>query len=221
MRICLAVLLCAVPALAQVAGSANKTYQTEQQRQGMLATLSAPDRAARLRAEAILAAMELKPGMTVADLGTGGGAMLPSLSAAVGPSGKVIAEDIFPDFLARARKDHAALPNITYLLGTEKDARLPRSSVDVALTVDAYHHYDYPAEMLAGIRAGLKPGGRFVVVDYLRRPGAMDSGANVMEHIRLDREDVIKEVESNGFRLLKTLEHVPGRQYIAVFVLRR
>lgn len=201
---------------AQVADKANQHYRTAEGRQGMLGNLGAADRAQRIKGEAIIKALKLQPGMTVADLGTGAGALLPLLSAAVGPQGRVLAEDIFPDFLDRARTQHKPFTNISFVLGTERDANLPAASTDVAVTVDAYHHYDYPAEMLASIRKGLKPRGRFVVVDYYKREGAMPGG-NAIEHIRLDQADVIKEIESNGFRLLETIEHDPGKQYILVF----
>lgn len=221
MRTLLLIIAAAAALSAQVAESANKSYQTVEQREGMLRNLAAADRAERLQGEAIVRALRLRPGMTVADLGTGGGAMLPLLSAAVGAGGKVIAEDIFPDFLERAKKQNAQLANVTYVLGTERDARLPAGEADLAVTVDAYHHYDYPKEMLASIRRGLKPGGRFVVVDYFKRSGAMSGGANALEHIRLDKDDVVKEVEAAGFQLVESIEHVPGKQYIAIFTARR
>jgi predicted methyltransferase len=71
--------------------------------------------------------------------------------------------------------------------------------------------------MLAGILHGLKPDGRFVIVDYYRRKGAMGPGDQALHHIRLDMDDVIKEVEANGFHLVSSKEHSPGRQYIAIF----
>lgn len=221
MKALMMILAAAATLSAQVAESANKSYQTVEQREGMLRNLAATDRAERLKGEAIVQALRVRPGMTVVDLGTGGGAMLPLFSKAVGAGGKVIAEDIFPDFLARAKKDHAGLANVTFLLGTERDAKLPAGSADLAVTVDAYHHYDYPQEMLASIKRGLKPGGRFVVVDYYKRPGAMAAGANAMEHIRIDKDDVVKEAEAAGFQLVESIEHVPGKQYMVIFTSRR
>lgn len=78
------------------------------------------------------------------------------------------------------------------------------------MTVDSYHHFDYPADMLAGIRKALKPGGRFVVVEYYKQRSSEG-------HIRLDKDAVIKEVEANGFQLVEVHDHVPGVQYIAQF----
>jgi predicted methyltransferase len=204
----------------QVADKANERYRTSEGRQGMLGVLGAPTRAESIHAQAILAALDLKPGMAVADLGTGAGALLPALSSAVGPAGKVFAEDIFQDFLDAAKTKNGALANVSWVLGTDRDPRLPASSADAAVTVDAYHHWDYPAEMLSSVRRALKPGGRFLVADYYRRPGAMPSGSDVMQHIRLDRDDVVREVESNGFRLLSAADTVPGKQYLAVFAVK-
>ncbi len=220
MKTLLLLLAVAAALSAQVAESANKNYQTPAQREGMLRNLGAADRAERLKGDAIVRALRIQPGMTVADLGTGGGAMLPLFSAAVGAGGRVIAEDIFPDFLERAKTSNAQLGNVSYVLGTERDAKLPAGSADLAVTVDAYHHYDYPKEMLASIKRGLKPGGRFVIVDYYKRDGAMGPGPNAIEHIRLDKDDMVKEVESYGFQLLESIEHVPGKQYIAIFTAR-
>lgn len=220
MKVLLAIVI-AGGAWAQVADKANTNYRTPEGREGMARVLGSPERAERLKADAMIAALKIEPGSVVADVGTGVGVMLPSLSAAVGAGGKIIAEDVFPDFLAKAREaaERAKLGNVTFLRGTEKSPNLPAGCCDLVVTVDVYHHFDYPAEMLAGIRAALRSGGRFAIVDYYRRKGAMDNG-DALEHIRIDAEDVVKEVESNGFRLITRAEHVPGKQYIEIFEKR-
>src|SRR5882762_3149801 len=162
--------------------------------------------------------MALQPGMVVADIGVGAGYMLPFLSHAVGAKGSVVAEDIQDDFLAKARTkvESEKLSNVTFIKGSETDPLLPDGGVDVALALDSYHHYDYPEKMLAGIRKGLKPGGKLVIVEFYKRPNAMPNG-RALEHIRLDAPDVIKEIEANGFRLLSQREHVPDSQYMLTF----
>lgn len=205
---------------AQVADKANTEYKTPEGRARMAGTLGDPGRAARLHAERIIESLDLKPGMAVVDLGSGAGVMLPYLSRAVGSAGKVIAEDIFQDFLdkAKAKAAEDRLTNVTFVLGTARDPNLPAACCDVILTVDAYHHFDFPAETLSGIRKALKKDGRFVVVDYYKRDGAMGAGPRAIEHIRLDMDDAVKEIESNGFRKLSARDHVPGSQWIGIFV---
>ena len=205
-------------AFAQVADKANAGYKTPEGRDQVARSLIAPDRDAKQKPEELVKGMQLTPGMTVADIGTGAGYMLPFLSRAVSPGGHVLAEDIQDDFLAKAH-DHAAiekLGNVDFIKGTEKDPALPTAAVDVALALDSYHHYDYPREMLAGLRNGLKPGGRLVIVEYYRSPTSMPNG-RAMEHIRLDKPDVIKEVEANGFHLVSQREQAPGSQYMLTF----
>ena len=209
---------CAAALAGQVASEANRHYQTPEQREAMAKGLSRAGRDALQKPAELVAHMDLQPGMTVADIGTGSGYMLPHLSRAVGPSGRVLAEDVFDDFLARAREGarSAKLANVTFIQGTAKDPALPAGAVDVALALDSYHHYDYPREMLAGIRQALRPGGRLVVVEYYKRPGAMPGG-NAVAHIRLDEPDVVREIEAAGFHLLSRWEQIPGSQYGLVF----
>ncbi len=205
-------------AFAQVADKANSGYKTPEGRAQVAQTLTAPDRDAKQKPAELVKAMALAPGMTVADIGTGAGYMLPFLSRAVGASGRVLAEDIQDDFLAKARAkaDSEKLGNVTFVKGSETSPMLPEGTVDVALALDSYHHYDYPEKMLAGIAKGLKPDGRLVIVEYYKRPNAMPN-RRALEHIRLDAPDVIKEIEANGFRLLSQREHVPDSQYMLTF----
>lgn len=214
-----AVLLFSCLALyGQAAKDANQRYRTHEGRMGVARNLGAGDREQRQKPQELVDAMKLREGMTVADIGTGVGYMLPYLSKAVGPRGRVLAEDIFDDFLAQAksRVAEAKLLNVSFIKGNERSPELPENSVDVALALDSYHHYDYPAEMLAGIHKGLKPGGRLVLVEFYRRKDAMPDN-NALQHIRLDKADAVKEIEAAGFKLISSHDHIPNSQYMAVF----
>ncbi len=205
------------PGAPQVAAGVNERYQTPEGRKKVAANLGAPDRDERQKPGELVKAMGLKPGMTVADVGTGIGYMLPYLSHAVTATGQVIAEDIFADFLAAARMEatNKQLANVTFTKGTEKDPSLPQGMVDEVLVLDAYHHFDYPEAMLAGIHRALKPNGKLVIVEYYKRAGAMPNN-NALTHIRLDKPDVIQEVEANHFRLVSEREQIKDSQYMLI-----
>lgn len=208
----------------QAARDVNKEYSTKEGRAGMIPRLDAPDRDIRQKPKELVAKLGIKAGSTVVDLGTGPGYMLPFLSPAVGASGKVIAEDIQTDFLDKAREKAAAsgLKNVQFVLGTERDPKLPAHAADLILVLDAYHHFDYPQEMLAAFKAGLKPGGRLAIVEYHKKTGAMGGGDSqrALTHIRASAEEVVKEVEAAGFKFQWMKDHVPDSQYIAMFEQR-
>jgi predicted methyltransferase len=212
---------CSAALWAQVATDANQRYQTAEGRKAIAAGLGSAGRDATERPRELVDEMALQPGMTVADIGTGVGYMLPYLSRAVGPSGHVVAEDIFDDFLAAAK--HLAadqkLANVAFFKGTETDPRLANDSVDVILALDSYHHYNYPEIMLAAFGKALRDGGRLVVVEYYKRLNAMPGG-DAVKHIRLDERDLVREIERNGFRKVSEREHIKDSQYMVVFEKR-
>jgi ubiquinone/menaquinone biosynthesis C-methylase UbiE len=218
MRAALLLSFCCSALCAQVATEANQRYQTAAGRQAIAVGLGSAGRDATERPQDLVDALGLKPGMTVADIGTGVGYLLPYLSRAVGEPGHVVAEDIFDDFLDAARKlaRDRGLRNVTFVKGAETDPHLNPRSVDLILALDSYHHYDYPEKMLAAFRRALRPGGRLVVVEYYKRPNAMP-GQDAVKHIRLDEPDLVREIERNGFRKVSEHDHIKDSQYMAVF----
>jgi len=214
-------LLVMIALVAQVADQANQAYKTPEQRKNIAQRLTAPDRDARQRPLELVKALGLQRGQTVADLGTGVGYLLPYLSEAVGGNGQVLAQDIFPDFLAKARATAEAerLNNVRFILGNTTDPKLPAHSCDVILVLDAYHHFDFPQKMLARIKSAMKPGGKLAIVDYYKRAGAMPGG-DAVNHIRLDIDDMVREVEAEGFKALSRKEHIPQSQYLVLFEAR-
>ena len=212
---CVAVLAGALG--AQVAQQANSGYKTEADRKNLAKTLGSPERDQTQKPAELVRTIGVQPGMTVADVGTGIGYMLPYLSRRVGAAGHVIAEDIFDDFLAGAKQtaENQKLQNVTFVKGTDTDPKLPEGQFDMELVLDVYHHFDYPEKMLAALHKALKPDGKLVIVEYYKRESAMPNG-RALTHIRLDMPDVIKEVEANHFHLVMEKEHTKNVQYILV-----
>jgi SAM-dependent methyltransferase len=221
MRRLVCFILVSTAAFAQVAEKANEGYKTHEGRESVAKGLGDPARSERQRPRDIIDAMDLRPGGSVADIGTGVGFMLPYLSHAVGDTGHVIGEDIQTDFLDKAKTKAQLnyLNNVQFVLGTDRDPKLPADTLQSVLVLDVYHHFDYPEAMLEHIHDSLLSDGKLVIVEYFKRPGAMPGGDpnRAVEHIRLDQDDLIKEVESNGFRLVSKRDLVPKSQYIVIF----
>ena len=132
------------------------------------AWLEREEREREERTDLLVAALQLKPGMVVADIGAGTGYLARRMAPAVTPGGKVIAVDVQPEMVAllRGTVRKTGLIQIQPLLGAEDDVRLPASSVDLAIMVDVYHELAFPYEVLGSIVRALKPGGRLVFVEY-------------------------------------------------------
>ena len=118
-------------------------------------------------AEEVMNRADLKPGMTVADIGAGEGYYTVRLAKRVGPEGRVLAQDIQAsarDALAR-RVAKERLDNVSVKLGLPADPGLPPASFDRVLMVHMYHEIASPYEFLWRLRPALAARGRVVVVD--------------------------------------------------------
>jgi ubiquinone/menaquinone biosynthesis C-methylase UbiE/intracellular sulfur oxidation DsrE/DsrF family protein len=164
----------------------------------------------------IVAAVGLKPGMVVADVGAGTGLFTRLFAADVGPAGKVYAVDIAEKFLAHVAKtaEAAGLKNVTTVLCKPDSAGLPAGSADVAFVCDTYHHFEFPHKTMASIHAALKPGGRVVLVDFKRVMG--QSSDWVMNHVRAGQAEVESEVREAGFRKAAEVKDLLQDNYLIV-----
>ncbi|MCJ2049857.1 class I SAM-dependent methyltransferase [Methylobacterium sp. J-070] len=115
--------------------------------------------------EAVAKGMGIAPGETVADIGAGSGYYVVRLSPRVGPGGRVLAEDVTPDYLAALEKRVAGLANVTAVRGEPHDPRLPAASVDAAILVHMYHEITQPFGLLYNLAPAMRPGGRVGIVD--------------------------------------------------------
>jgi ubiquinone/menaquinone biosynthesis C-methylase UbiE len=176
-------------------------------------------RAAAEKPELVLAAMALRPGMTIAEIGAGTGFFSRRLAKAVGSEGKVYAVDIQPEMLDLL-KTYAAkegITNIVPIVSTETDPGLPVRAIDRILLVDVYHEFQKPEPMLAKIRDSLAPGGTVTLVEY-RLEGETASHINIKH--RMSVEQVLPEWTAAGFELIDQLETLPS-QHLFIFSARR
>ena len=152
--------------------------------------------------DAIVAACEIKPGNTVADIGAGTGLFSRLFSKAVGESGWVYAVDISPRFLEHINREAAKnkIDNISSVLCAENSVNLPPNSVDVFFICDTYHHFEYPKSTLASIKKALKPDGHLILIDFERISGKTRKWT--MKHVRAGKQVFRSEIQDAGFKLV-------------------
>lgn len=163
----------------------------------------------------VIAAMHLKAGDVVADIGSGSGYYTRRLAKAVLPGGKVYGVDIQPEMnaLLEANCKKEGITNVEVVLGEEADPKLPANSIDWMILVDVYHEFQQPKPMLAKMLEALKPGGHVALVEY-RLLG--DTAAHIKKEHRMSVEQVLAEWEPAGFVLETRHEFLPT-QHLFIF----
>ena len=131
-------------------------------------------KSAEIEVPRLVQVLELEPGMTVADVGAGFGAWTMAFSRWLGPSGRVYASDIGAAQLTALRQSvtRERLNNVTVVEAGVNTTNLPPLCCDAILVRDAYHHFTSPDDIVKGLAASLKPGGRLAVIDFPPRPNS-------------------------------------------------
>ena len=156
--------------------------------------------------------LRLKPGMTVADIGSGGGAFTVVFGKWIG-SGKVYATDLTERAL-RLTREYAkkeGLTNVTVIEGAPGATNLPAACCDAMFMRDVYHHVTEVEAFNKSLFASLKPGGRLAILDF--RP---DPGSKLFPGVPANREGhgikpnlIEDELKAAGFTHVTTIERWP------------
>jgi ubiquinone/menaquinone biosynthesis C-methylase UbiE len=178
------------------------------------AWLERPEREAEEAPTRAVAALEVRPGQTVADVGAGSGYYTMLLSKAVGPGGRVYATDIQPEMLDLIRKklESTRTSNVEVVLGTSTESRLPDRAIDLALMVDVYHELAQPQAFLRSLKRALKPDGRLVLIEFRKE----SAWVPIREEHKMTIREARLELESEGYRFDRVIDVLPW-QHILVF----
>jgi ubiquinone/menaquinone biosynthesis C-methylase UbiE len=163
----------------------------------------------RNEAQTVMDLADIRPGMTVADIGAGEGYYTVRLAERVGADGRVLAQDISREALERLgrRVEKERLENISIKLGEPDDPQLPADSFDRIFLVHMYHEVTEPYAFLWRLWPALNAEGQIIVVES-------DSpvGRHGMPHTLL-----FCEFEAIGYVLVEYTERPDIKGYFARF----
>jgi predicted methyltransferase len=178
------------------------------------AWLDRPEREKEEAPSKAIAALGLKKGDVVADIGAGSGYYTVRLAEAVGPTGRVVATDLQPGMLdiLRARVAREQLRNVELVQGRADDPVLPAKTFDLLLMVDVYHELAAPQVFVRKLKETLKPGGRLVLIEFRRE----DPRVPIREEHKMSVAQVREELGADGFRLDRVIDVLPWQHIIVL-----
>jgi cyclopropane fatty-acyl-phospholipid synthase-like methyltransferase len=159
------------------------------------------------RCSLMLANLGVKRGIAICDMGCGNGFHSLQLAKMTGDEGHVYGVDIQPEMLKMLndRADAQGIRNVSPILGTFTDPRLPKGKIDMILLVDVYHEFSHPEQMLSAMRDALSPEGVCVLVEFRTE----DPKVPIKPEHKMSKEQILKEWPANGFKLVKEFDGLP------------
>lgn len=214
-EVCLVWLLASGAAAAQAPGGEHAAHKLHANPAAYIAALEDPKRDAYQKPHEVMEALAIEEGEVIADIGAGSGYFAMRFAHHVGPDGRVYAVDVSPDMIRHLhrRVRDAKLLNVSPILAPPDDPLLPQP-VDRFVVVDVWHHIEDQAGYLAKMKQHLKPGGQVVMIDFQKRDLPVGPPAGM----KIAREDLVKQMQAHGFRLVKEHTFLPY-QYFLVFTV--
>ncbi len=166
----------------------------------------------------VIEALGLKPGMAVADLGSGSGYFTRRFVEAVTDTGMVYAIDVEPEMLAYVKESivHMHVPySAEFILARPDSPKLPFASIDLLFVCNTIHHLEERSKYFRDLKSSLKPGGRISIIDFYPDDRSGDLGFP-KRHL-VSRDTVINELTDAGYKLDREHSFLP-RQYFLEFV---
>jgi ubiquinone/menaquinone biosynthesis C-methylase UbiE len=183
-----------------------------------IARLADPARDAWQKPDAVVKALDLRPGQTACDIGAGPGYFTLRLAAAVGTEGRIYGVDVEPLILGalRDRLEAARLTNVTPVLAVGADPLLADGLCDLVLVVDTYHHFPERVKYLRRLARSLKSGGRIVNIDYEKKPTPVGPP---LDH-RISRDQFVSEAKEAGLGVVAEPALLPYQYFVVLAPVR-
>jgi ubiquinone/menaquinone biosynthesis C-methylase UbiE len=182
-----------------------------------IGALEDPKRDAYQKPQEVMTALAIKPGEVIADIGAGSGYFTFRLAQHVGGKGKIYAVDVSPDMILHINRRIRDLNvgNVVTVLSDPDDPLLPVRSIDRFFFSESWHHIENQTKYLELMKRMLKPGGQVVMIDFQKK----DLPVGPPLQMKIAKEDLIKQMQSHGFRLQKEHRFLPY-QYFLIFTVK-
>jgi ubiquinone/menaquinone biosynthesis C-methylase UbiE len=170
------------------------------------------------RADEILKTLNIQPGQTIADIGSGGGFFTFLFSHLAGDKGTVYAIDTNEDFLEYINRQAAenGLTNIKTVLTTEESILIPHHSVDLVFIRNVYHHLQNRVQYFTQVKQLLSPSARVSIIEYSRR-GSIFSFHRRCGH-NVPQEIIVEELNKAGYTVSASFDFLPVQSF-TIFTL--
>jgi predicted methyltransferase len=153
------------------------------------------------RPERVLQPINLRPGTTVVDLGSGAGYFALKMAPRVAPRGRVLAVDLRRQSLAflwvRALMDGHT--NLHVIRGDVDDPHLPPGPIDAVLIANTFHELSMPEAVLRSVFRAMRPGAIAVAVDRAPHEGSRSSDRDALHH-HIAAATAVRIMETVGFK---------------------
>ncbi|MGQ9594823.1 MAG: class I SAM-dependent methyltransferase [Anaerolineae bacterium] len=164
------------------------------------------------RAREIIESLQVREGMRIADIGSGGGYFTLEFARIVGETGRVYAVDNKPknlDFV-RKRAKQAGLDNIVIVLPIGSDVGLPEGGLDLIFARNVFHHLPEAAGYFQSLKRFLKASGKVAIIDH-KPKGGFSFTAMFKHHTPV--EVILRTMESAGYSLVQTFDFLPEQTF--------
>lgn len=209
---------CCVLSMTAFAAEEHRDHRRPADIKQYLGHLDSEERDQHQKPRQVIEALNLKPGMAVADLGSGSGYFTRRFVETVTETGNVYAVDVEPEMLKYTEESivHMHRPyTAEFILARPDSPKLPYESIDLLFVCNTYHHLDERPKYFSDTKSSLKPGGRVAIIDFYHDERSGELGFP-KQHL-VPRETVIAELIEAGYRLVREHTFLP-RQYFLEFV---